>query len=196
MLNSAMEDGEPDGDIRRADDERRFRAIYEAHYAAVLAYTRRRTRDPDDVQDAVAETFTVAWRRSGELLDPDTALPWLYGVARRVLANQRRANRRRLDLTGRLRGQATGVVDTETQVLTGEERRTVLAALARLRESDQEILRLAVWEELSHRDIAAIVDCAESAVAVRLHRARNRLAREIEKETRRGGQLENDGTSR
>lgn len=117
-----------------------FQAIYEAHHGAVVAYVRRRTVDPLDAQDAVAETFTIAWRRLGELEEADAALPWLYGVARRVLANQRRGNRRRADLSTRLGGQRVRTPDLEAEVLATEERRTVLAALARLRDADQEIL--------------------------------------------------------
>lgn len=158
------------------------------HYAAVVAYVRRRTSVPADAQDAVAETFTTAWRRVAEVPEGDAGRAWLYGVARRVLANQRRGDRRRTGLTVRLRSQEEGTVDVEGPVLAADDRRIVLTGLGRLREADREILRLAVWEELPHRDIAAVLGCAESAVAVRLHRARSRLAREIGKEERRAGQ--------
>ena len=170
------------------DDVRRFQAVYEQHYGAVAAYVRRRTIDPTDAQDAVADTFTIAWRRLPEMPDGEAALPWLYGVARRVLANQRRGNQRRGDLSVRIRSQKPAPADVESEVMAADERRIVLAALARLRPDDQEILRLAVWEELPHRDIAGLVGCAESAVAVRLHRARTRLGREIGKEERSVGQ--------
>lgn len=174
----------------RSEALARFQAIYDAHYGSVTAYVRRRTTDPVDAQDAVAETFTTAWRRLDDLPEPEAALPWLYGVARRVLSNQRRGNRRREDLSSRVRAQPGGAVDVETEVVASEERWTVLAALGRLRAADQELLRLAVWEELPHRDIAGILGCAESAVAVRLHRARSRLGRELGKEERRRGQEE------
>jgi len=173
-----------------------FQAIYEAHHGALVAYVRRRTIDPVDAQDAVAETFTIAWRRLGELEDTDAALPWLYGVARRVLANQRRGNSRRSDLSMRLRVSEPDSAGVEAQLISAEERRTVLGGLARLRVKDQEILRLAVWEELPHRDIAGIVGCSESSVAVRLHRARTRLGREIEKEERLVGQEGREGARR
>ena len=186
MLSGVVEDARPDE--APLDDRRRFQAVYEAHYRAVLAYARRRAASDSDAQDAVAETFTIAWRRFAELPEADATLPWLYGVARRVMANQRRSNQRRMDLATRLRGHRPATVEFEPQLEADEERRTVLAALGRLREVDQELLRLAVWEELPHRDIARIVDCPERSVAVRLHRARNRLGHEIEKETRRIGQ--------
>ena len=175
-------------DEERHRDLRRFQGLYDAHCGAVVAYAHRRTATPVDAQDVVADTFAIAWRRLSEVPEGDAALPWLYGVARRVLANQRRGNQRRADLTARLRGQGSLAPDVEGQVVAGDERRTVLAALSRLRPADQEILRLAVWEELPHRDIAGVVGCSESSVAVRLHRARSRLGREIGKEERRVGQ--------
>ena len=177
----------------RQRDLSRFRALYDAHHGAVVAYARRRTAGPADAQDVVADTFTIAWRRLGEVPEGDAALPWLYGVARRVLANQRRGNQRRALLSARLRDHVSVAGGVEAQVVAGDERRTVLAALSRLRPADQEILRLAVWEELPHRDIAGVVGCSESSVAVRLHRARARLGREIGKEERRVGQETSEG---
>ena len=170
------------------DDIGRFQAVYDAHYGAVTAYVRRRTTDHVDAQDAVADTFTIAWRRLDEVPDVEAARPWLYGVARRVLANQRRGNQRRADLWDRVRSHRPASADVEGDVVAADERRIVLAALSRLRPVDQEILRLAVWEELAHRQIAGVVGCSEASVAVRLHRARLRLAQEIGKEERRVGQ--------
>ena len=181
------------GDHQPADDRIRFQALYEAHYRALVAYTHRRTADPADAQEVVAETFTIAWRRLAEVPECEAALPWLYGVARRVLANQRRGNRRRSELAARLRTQQPDTVEFEGGIVASDERRIVLAALGRLRPADQELLRLAVWEELPHRDIAMVVGCAESSVAVRLHRARHRLAREIGKEERRSGHGGDEG---
>jgi len=175
-------------DGARRDSESRFRRLYESHYGAVLAYALRRSADQPDALDVVAETFTVAWRRIAEVPEPEMALPWLYGVARRVMANQRRGNRRRVELASRLRSHPPDTVEIESRVVADDDRRAVLAALGRLRDADREILRLAAWEELSHREIAQVVGCSEASVAVRLHRARNRLGREIQKEERRAGQ--------
>jgi RNA polymerase sigma factor (sigma-70 family) len=181
-----VEEEQPDDEAPH-DDLSRFQAVYEAHYQAVFAYTRRRAADVTDAQDAVAETFTIAWRRLADVPEAGAALPWLYGVARRVMANQRRSNRRRADLTTRLGDPEPVTVEFERELVADEERRTVLAALGRLPDGDQELLRLAVWEGLPHRDIAQVVGCSEGSVAVRLHRARNRLGREIEKEMGRIG---------
>jgi DNA-directed RNA polymerase specialized sigma24 family protein len=76
-----------------ARGERRFvRRQFEATHRQVLAYAMRRTRIEADAEDIAAETFAIAWRRMTEV--PPIPLPWLYGVARRLLANQRRGTGR------------------------------------------------------------------------------------------------------
>ncbi|MER5623843.1 sigma factor [Streptosporangium sp. NPDC002544] len=66
----------------------RFEAIYDAHYPAIHQYAARRTGCPDDAADVISETFLTAWRRIGDVSEGERALLWLYGVARRVPANQ------------------------------------------------------------------------------------------------------------
>src|SRR5262249_40299064 len=66
---------------------RRFEQIYAANHAAITGYVLRRTDNPDDAADVIAETFLTCWRRLGDVPDGDSTRLWLYGVARRVLAN-------------------------------------------------------------------------------------------------------------
>lgn len=152
----------------------RFEALYRRLYADVLAYVLRRT-SPDEAEDVVAECFLVAWRRFHEL--PEDSLPWLYSVARRVLANHRRAGRRRQALTSSLTQQPWRVdlrpSDPADRVADHAE---VLAAFARLSERDREVLSLAAWEELSAPRAAKALNCTPATFTVRLHRARRRLA--------------------
>ncbi len=73
------------------DDARlRFEAMFRQHYPEVNAYVRRRTTG--DAGDVVGEVFLTAWRRLDRV--PADALPWLLGVARKVLANARRSEHR------------------------------------------------------------------------------------------------------
>jgi RNA polymerase sigma-70 factor (ECF subfamily) len=93
--------------VRDADDDRtqrelRFRALYQEHYASIRAYAVRRLASAEDVADVVAETFTAAWRRLGEVPSPPADRLWLYGVARRVVAGRRRSLRRSRNLLARL----------------------------------------------------------------------------------------------
>ncbi|MEV7908225.1 RNA polymerase sigma factor, partial [Streptomyces anulatus] len=73
----------------------RFETVYRETYGQITAYAARRCDSPQDAADVVAETFTVAWRRMDELPSGEEATLWLYGVARRVLANHRRGEVRR-----------------------------------------------------------------------------------------------------
>jgi RNA polymerase sigma-70 factor, ECF subfamily len=80
----------------------RFRAFYLGSYLPILGYALRRTSTPDDAADVVAETFLVLWRRLDDVPIEEETRPWLYGIARNVMANGQRAERRRERLTARL----------------------------------------------------------------------------------------------
>ncbi|MEL6983584.1 MAG: sigma factor, partial [Actinomycetota bacterium] len=79
------------------DAEAKLVDVYHRHSAAVMAYALRRCSS-DDAADVVSETFVVAWRRLDDIPEEPAVKPWLFGVARRVLANQRRGLRRRGEL--------------------------------------------------------------------------------------------------
>ncbi|WP_214413353.1 RNA polymerase sigma factor [Sphaerisporangium fuscum] len=153
----------------------RFEAIYLAHYADLLAYVRRRTESPDDAADALSETFATAWRRVDDIPEGEQARLWLYGVARLVLANQRRGEMRRTALATRLRAE----LKTWDESSPRHDRDAVRAAFERLSPDDRELLSLVSWEGLDSAQIATVLGCSRGAVRLRLHRARKRLAREL-----------------
>lgn len=161
----------------RADEGRRkgFDDCFSAHYAEVLAYCLRRVELRGQAEDAAAETFVIAWRRFESL--PHDPVPWLYGVARRVIANQARGDRRRSRLVVRAAGEPSLGARDPADVVS--ERDAVLTAIGKLAERDREVLRLAAWEGLDARRAASALGCTRGAFAVRLHRARRRLAREL-----------------
>lgn len=154
-------------------DRERFELLYAAHYDRVLAYAL--CRAPVDVaREATAETFLVAWRRLTDV--PDDPLPWLIGVARRCVADQRRSTSRRDALAVRLRRTAelpTAWDDDPADAVA--ERDQVAAAMRRLSPSDGELLRLIAWDGLSSAQAAQSLGCSRATFAVRLHRARRRL---------------------
>jgi RNA polymerase sigma factor (sigma-70 family) len=159
---------------RIAARRERFRAIYEANYAQILGYALRRCPEPEDAADVVSETFLAAWRRLDAVPHADARL-WLYGTARRVLANQRRGSRRRRQLGERL------CEDLRQAAPTAAEREgrlgQVATAFARLSDRDREIIALAAWEGLSAAELSRVIGCSQNAARIRLHRARGRLDR-------------------
>lgn len=140
--------------------------LYERHAGAVHRYALRRS-DSETADEVTAQVFTVAWRRRSEL--PSEPLPWLYGVARRVLADQRRAEARRRGLREHLRRELVEEVSPELSD------RGLMDALRGLSQMDREVLLLRYWEDLEPGQVAVVVGCSGAAVAVRLHRARLRL---------------------
>jgi RNA polymerase sigma-70 factor (ECF subfamily) len=159
--------------VGREEAEDRFERLYADHGRAVLAYAVRRVNDPQDGADVVAETFLVAWRRLDEVPASDAARLWLYRVARYVLANRYRSERRRERLAERLRHDLS--LAFEDVPRPGSDTVPLRDALSRLGTEDQEILRLCGWEELTPREIATVLGISHVAARSRLHRARRRL---------------------
>jgi RNA polymerase sigma factor (sigma-70 family) len=154
-----------------AERRRRFDALFESYGPDIVAYCSWRAASPSDAQDAVAEAFLIAWRRLDELPEGDAARVWLYATARRVIANQRRANRRRAALQERLAAEAASRPQEEAT----SEATTVYEALRRLGPRDREVLLLAEWEGLSPAQIARVLGCLTVTARGRLHRARRRF---------------------
>lgn len=154
----------------------RFEALWTEYYPSVVAYASRRA-GPDVAADVAAGSFAVLWRRIDD--PPAEPLPWLYAVARRELANQRRGDNRREALRSRLRlgrpdrYQVPDPADGATEGLRAR------SALARLRPADREVLMLVAWEGLDPAQAAAALGISPAAFAVRLHRARRRLESQL-----------------
>jgi RNA polymerase sigma-70 factor (ECF subfamily) len=146
----------------------RLEDLFRRYEPAVVAYVRRRAPE-DVVDDIVAETFLVAWRRLDDV--PEPALPWLFAVARRVLSTHRRGDRRRRELGSRL--AATQSLALPASRDDGDGR--AIAALAALPEKDREALMLIAWEGLTPMQAAVVLDEPPVRFRVRLHRAKRRI---------------------
>ena len=162
-------------------DEHWFEGLYDRHQPAVGAYCVRRAGSVDGA-DAAAQVFSVAWRRRDDVPAGNRELPWLYGVARRVLGHHWRS-------VGRARrlAEKAGVLPIdapptpEVVAAANAERELVRAALAGLRPGDQEVLMLTAWEGLTHAEVAEALDCSPAAVDKRVSRAKSRLADAFQK---------------
>ncbi|WP_283136128.1 RNA polymerase sigma factor [Rhizohabitans arisaemae] len=161
------------------DDERlaRFEAAYHQAYGLITAYAARRCDSPQDAADVVAETFTAAWRRVDELPEGEEATLWLYGAARKVLANHHRgANRRRARHVGLDAAMADLYGDSPDSKV---ELQAIGQVFRTLSDDDREVLTLVAWEGLDREEIATVLGLSRNAVRVRLHRARRRLSRAL-----------------
>jgi RNA polymerase sigma-70 factor (ECF subfamily) len=150
------------------ESEARFEELYRAYADRVHAYARRRS-SPAMADEVVADVFLVVWRRLDRV--PEQPLPWLLAVARKTLANRRRAEGRAAALRDRL-VDLHRPVEPESETVDGR----LFTALASLGDRDRELLLLIAWEGLEQAEVAAALGVRRTTVAMRLHRARRRLA--------------------
>ena len=178
---------------RTIGSDEAFRRVFDEHHDAIHRYCLRRL-DVDDANEAAAEVFLVAWRRFDSLPGGPEVLPWLYGVARNVVRNQRRSRHRSARLVSRLSSIAEPPMDApDTQVVRHDQVVEVHEALRRLREEDQELLQLKAWEELSNREIGEVLGMSDRAVQGRYARALKKLEKTLTARPRRRTQLVEEG---
>lgn len=163
-----------------SDPRSRFEALFDELYEPLQRYAMRRT-DRETAEDVVAEALAVVWRRLDEV--PRDALPWAYRVAGNCLANARRGDRRRANLTRHL----ASVDPPRATVLDEPADPEVHEALATLAETDREVVRLWAWEGLTPAEIGVVLELTPNAVSIRLHRAKARLAEVLGKNTAEPG---------
>lgn len=155
------------------DREQRFVALYDRAYADVLRFVRRRAA-VDAAEDITHEAFLVAWRRFDDVPSTtDGARAWLFGVARNCLLSDHRASERYKQLGIRIADSVTAHHDQGTD--DASRRLDLITAWQGLSTTQQEVLSLAVWEELSAAAAGKVLGISAAAFRIRLHRARNAL---------------------
>jgi RNA polymerase sigma-70 factor (ECF subfamily) len=148
-----------------------FEAFFREHYSNLWRYVARRVSQ-SRVDDVVSAAFVVAWQKFSTVESPSIA--WLVRIASFEIANARRKQ-------GRERRSSIHVVQEELAAPMRDDfdGSAVRSAMATLSDSDQEILRLVAWDELSRGDIAQVLDLSINTVNVRYHRALQKLERSI-----------------
>lgn len=153
--------------------------------SALLGYLLRRT-ERDDAPDILSEVFVTAWRRRDALPeDAQRARMWLFGVARRTLANHRRSRRRASALSERLRLALTDSLPTTHDVGSpgsdsAERAREVREAVVGLPPRQRELVMLVHWDGFALTEAAEILGIRASTARSHYARARDRLARDLD----------------
>jgi len=171
---------------RGSDANSAFEELVRAHERAVLNYCARRASRAD-AWDAASEVFLVAWRRFDDVPAEPEVRAWLFGVAYRVLANQRRSAKRRTRLFERIVSFETTSSVLASEPFIANLDGPVIEALGRLNPVDREVLQMALWDGLSRREIAAALNISADTVNKRYSRAKNRLGEELGKESKMMG---------
>jgi RNA polymerase sigma-70 factor (ECF subfamily) len=152
----------------------KFNKLFDQHHQAVLGYLARRTDQVADAADLLAEVFLVAWIRVQRVPEDGGERLWLFGVARNVLRNYKRSGLRRNGLAAQLRQHLMA-----SRVVASPIGPDVREALMELSEGDREVLMMTAWDGLSPTEVARLLHLPANRVRVRLHRARQKLAKRL-----------------
>lgn len=161
--------GRPSGDA-----EARFRDLYVTTYDDIVRFAQRRM-DPGYAEDLAAETMLVAWRRFEQL--PHTrgdSRAWLFGIARNLMLNAQRGQRRRSALEVRIAETVSSTSATDGVEIVAR-RVDVSRAWRLLTPQHQETLALTVWDDLTSSEAAIVLGVSPVAYRLRLSRARRAL---------------------
>ncbi|ALJ20797.1 RNA polymerase sigma factor [Microbacterium sp. No. 7] len=172
--------------IRRSlDDPSAFGALFDRHARDIGVYARQRV-GAEGAQDVLSETFLVAFRRRASFDHAwESARPWLFGIATRLV----RAHRADQARQWRAIEAAAGVVDADSDggLARADERtdaavraRALAGRIAHLAARDRDTLLLYAWSDLTYEEIAAALRVPVGTVRSRLHRVRRLLADERE----------------
>jgi RNA polymerase sigma factor (sigma-70 family) len=149
------------------------RDSYRENLTAVVRYLRRRLGE-EAAEDAAADVFVRALRHPAQ----DFSLPWLYGIATNVIAERRRAERRRLRAMKRVARANADRADRAAREPAVDPQ--LVAALRRLNATDRECLLLIAWGELTYEEVARATDVPVGTVRSRVARARRQLRDAVE----------------
>jgi RNA polymerase sigma-70 factor, ECF subfamily len=152
-------------------DRAAFAGLVERYQQPLGSYLWRLSRDRDLALDLTQETFLRAYRAIGSTRPGLEVRPWLYRIATNLAYDEfRRHRRHRQSELGKIEPSTT-----QDQSLAVEERELVQHALAALRPNDRAVLLLCAVEELSYREVAAVLDCSSEAVRKQFTRAKERF---------------------
>jgi RNA polymerase sigma-70 factor (ECF subfamily) len=154
-------------------DELRFRRLVTAHSGAVANYLRRRLSPLPkyELDDLVEETMAVVWRRLRDVPEDSGELPWIIGVARNVLRNAQRSDRRRVFHQGKMRPSLPGPSAEDV----GIAELAAHAAMQALPGPDREVLTLIFWDGLDIEGVALVLGISSNAASTRVSRAKRRF---------------------
>jgi RNA polymerase sigma factor (sigma-70 family) len=168
--------------VRRGNDAA-FEVVYDRYHRGILSFCRHMLRSREEAEDAVQQTFISA---HGGLRGSDTAIrlkPWLYTIARNRCLSILRARRERPAEI-----EDVPVAGFSDEVARRDDLRRLLADMRDLPEKQRAALVLSELGDLSHAEIARVLDCAPMKVKSLVFQARSSLiesrdAREIPCET-------------
>ncbi len=167
----------------RQGDEAAWETLVREHQQAIFRLAYLLLGDADDAEDVAQEAFIRAFHALARFDATRPVRPWLLSIAANLARNRRRSLGRYLQALTR-----AGRVEPEPVAMLGErsaeqwEAQTLWQAVQRLSRSDQEIVYLRYFLDLSEAEVASALEVAPGTVKSRLHRAMSRLRAIVDRE--------------
>jgi RNA polymerase sigma factor (sigma-70 family) len=159
--------------------------LMERHADKLFHYLVRSLQSEEDAADLAQETFVRVYQNRAKFDAHHKITTWLYVIATNLVKSRYRYRTRHPQVSLDAENEATGESFRESvpeqtpnpsESLQGTERaEAVRQAVGQLPEELRTPLILSEYEELSHAEIGAIMDCTPKAVETRLYRARKLL---------------------
>ena len=159
-------------------DETAFHALYERLNNTLFKYIVSRTKDRDDATDLLQDVFIDLWKglQRFSYKSESQFYGFVFKITKRKLSKHYKTNRKTLELDENTPGQ-----NYEMDVEKIDDVRIMTEAINKLREKNRIVIELRYWSELTFSEIGTILNCKETTVKVRHHRALKTLE-EIMKE--------------
>lgn len=151
-------------------DERAATLLVERHAPALARFVAS-IGARQDVDELVQDTFVRAFGSLDAFRGESSLRTWLFTIARRLLLDRRRGERRRKDTDEVNEGDAVTEYDALDGVVADETQLRVRAAVDRLTPTQREVFLLRVNEGLSYKEIAEVAATTEGAARVHYHNA-------------------------
>lgn len=157
-----------------------FAEVFDRHARAVNAFAAYRV-GRSAAEDVLSETFLVAFRRRADFAsDAESALPWLIGIASRLIRKHRAVEAKHwmsfaASISHQDHSSFGGLEEAMSRLDAERELATMKVRIASLAPRDRETLLLYAWHGLSYEEIATALGVPIGTVRSRLNRVRKRL---------------------
>ena len=165
-------------------DENAFESLIRKYQKQVHAYAFRKVSDFQTAEDITQETFLRVYQNLATLNDPAKFSSWLYAIVNHLCIAWHRKSRLQTESLQEIyiseieTDAYSQYVAVEHAKTTAEARRALVSKLlTKLKESDQEVITLHYFEEMTSSEIGEFLGVSENTIKSRLHRARQELKR-------------------
>lgn len=158
----------------QSGDAEAFGRIYDLYSPKLYRFIYFKVHHQETAQDLLSDTFMKSLKSLDRFdVERGTVSSWLYSIARNTVIDHYRKTRPNSNLEDAwdLSSPASAESDAELRMKI----ETVKEHLVKLSVTEREIVTMRVWDEMTHREIAAALGKSEDACKVAFSRAVKKL---------------------